>query len=167
MTHKNWNVFYSMSWKHIQPFWVAWCSRSRNLHFYSLRWRPQISYHCFLGGSYGLFSVALVHEGRESQGGLLQQWIASENLIVPFRLTGVPLSHADILKLWFKQTVGTIQCSEGGDVKFNCSIDLTNLGQDLGILWFKNGKEISDGTQTTVHTRDTLSLLSTIRLVEC
>ncbi|XP_062851926.1 tyrosine-protein kinase Mer isoform X3 [Trichomycterus rosablanca] len=120
--------------------------------------------HLKATGSYGLVSVALEHRGRGAQGGLPQQSSGSELLVVPARVPSVHLSQEEILKLRFKPTVGSIQRSEGAEVKFNCSIDLSDVRQDVSILWFKDGKEIPDGTQATVYTQDKLSLLSTISI---
>lgn len=88
---------------------------------------------------------------------------APEPLVVPVRVPSVHLSQEEIRRLRFKPTVGTIQCSEDSEVMFNCSIDLTDMGQDLNILWFKDGREIFDGTQTTVYNHGTVVLLSIIR----
>ncbi|KAK2852951.1 hypothetical protein Q7C36_008152 [Tachysurus vachellii] len=87
-----------------------------------------------------------------------------ETLVVPVRVPSVHLSQEEIQRLRFKPTVGTIQCSEGSEVTFNCSIDLTDMGQDLSILWFKDGREIYDGTQTTVSSHGTVILLSKISI---
>lgn len=86
-----------------------------------------------------------------------------ESVVVPGRVQSVHLSQEALQRLRFKPTVGTIQCSEGSEVMFNCSIDLTDMGQDLSILWFKDGREIFDGTQTTVSSHGTVILLSKIR----
>lgn len=86
-----------------------------------------------------------------------------EPLVVPGRFPSVHLSQEEIQRLRFKPTVGTLQCSEGSEVTFNCSIDLTDMGQDLSILWFKDGKEIYDGTQTSVSSHGSVILLSKIR----
>lgn len=86
-----------------------------------------------------------------------------ENFVVPGRMPGVHLSQEEIQGLRFKPTIGTIQCSEGSEIMFNCSIDLTDKGHDLNILWFKDGKEIFDGTQTSVYSHGTVILLSIIR----
>ncbi|XP_062851925.1 tyrosine-protein kinase Mer isoform X2 [Trichomycterus rosablanca] len=69
-----------------------------------------------------------------------------------------------VLQLIHLKAMGSIQRSEGAEVKFNCSIDLSDVRQDVSILWFKDGKEIPDGTQATVYTQDKLSLLSTISI---
>ncbi|KAI5108594.1 tyrosine-protein kinase Mer, partial [Silurus meridionalis] len=87
-----------------------------------------------------------------------------EPLVVPGRVPSVHLSQEEIRRLRFKPTVGTIPCSEGSEVSFNCSIDLTDMGQDLSILWFKDGREIFDGTQATVYSHGTVILLSTISI---
>lgn len=86
-----------------------------------------------------------------------------EPLVVPGRVPSVHLSQEEIRRLRFKPTVGTIRRSEGSEVMFNCSIDLTDMGQDLSILWLKDGKEIFDGTQTAVYSHGTVILMSTIR----
>ncbi|KAM9477990.1 tyrosine-protein kinase Mer [Clarias gariepinus] len=103
-----------------------------------------------------LCSVSLSVDGTPS-GGL-------EPLVVPGRVPSVHLSQEEIQRLRFKPTVGTINCSEGSDIKFNCSIDLTDMGQELSILWFKDEREISVGTQTTVYSHGTLILLSIISI---
>ncbi|XP_060781351.1 tyrosine-protein kinase Mer [Neoarius graeffei] len=87
-----------------------------------------------------------------------------EPLVVPGRVPSVHLSQEEIRRLRFKPTVGTIRRSEGSEVMFNCSIDLTDMGQDLSILWLKDGKEIFDGTQTAVYSHGTVILMSTIRI---
>uniref|UniRef100_A0A9J8BMJ7 receptor protein-tyrosine kinase n=1 Tax=Cyprinus carpio carpio TaxID=630221 RepID=A0A9J8BMJ7_CYPCA len=84
--------------------------------------------------------------------------------MVPARAPSVHLSQEEIQKLRFKPTVGTIQRSEGAEVRFNCSIDINDISQDLNILWFRNGKEIPDGMQTAVYTQGTVTLLSTISI---
>uniref|UniRef100_A0A671SIP3 receptor protein-tyrosine kinase n=1 Tax=Sinocyclocheilus anshuiensis TaxID=1608454 RepID=A0A671SIP3_9TELE len=89
---------------------------------------------------------------------------ATDPLIVPARAPSVHLSQEEIQKLRFKPTVGTIQRSEGAEVKFNCSIDINDVNQDLNILWFRNGKEIPEGMQTEVYTQGTVTLLSTISI---
>uniref|UniRef100_A0A8C1K305 C-mer proto-oncogene tyrosine kinase a n=1 Tax=Cyprinus carpio TaxID=7962 RepID=A0A8C1K305_CYPCA len=66
--------------------------------------------------------------------------------------------------IYNKPTVGTIQRSEGAEVKFNCSIDINDVTQDLNILWFRNGKEISDGMETAVYNQETVNLLSTMSI---
>uniref|UniRef100_A0A4W4H411 receptor protein-tyrosine kinase n=1 Tax=Electrophorus electricus TaxID=8005 RepID=A0A4W4H411_ELEEL len=89
----------------------------------------------------------------------------SEHLIMAVRVPSVHLSQEEIERLRFKPTVGTIWCSLGAEVKFNCSIDLNDVGQDLSILWFKDGREIPDGMQTTVYNQErTVALLSTISI---
>ncbi|MCI4376703.1 hypothetical protein PGIGA_G00191410 [Pangasianodon gigas] len=95
--------------------------------------------------------------GGEASGGM-------EPLVVPGRVPSVHLSQEEIRRLRFKPTVGTIQCSEGSEITFNCSIDLTDMGQDLSILWFKDGREIFDGTQTAVYSHGSVILLSTISI---
>ncbi len=101
------------------------------------------------------------HWGRQGRSFWPTQ--ATEPPIVPARAPSVHLSQEEIQKLRFKPTVGTIQRSEGAEVKFNCSIDINDVNQDLNILWFRNGKEIPDGMQTAVYTQGTVTLLSTIR----
>uniref|UniRef100_A0A671K5X3 receptor protein-tyrosine kinase n=1 Tax=Sinocyclocheilus anshuiensis TaxID=1608454 RepID=A0A671K5X3_9TELE len=110
--------------------------------------------------------LAVVHQGSSPhwarQGRSFWSTQATEPLIVPARAPSVHLSQEEIQKLRFKPTVGTIQRSEGAEVKFNCSIDINDVNQDLNILWFRNGKEIPDGMQTEVYTQGTVTLLSTI-----
>uniref|UniRef100_A0A8C2IMI7 receptor protein-tyrosine kinase n=1 Tax=Cyprinus carpio TaxID=7962 RepID=A0A8C2IMI7_CYPCA len=74
--------------------------------------------------------------------------------MVPARAPSVHLSQEEIQKLRFKPTVGTIQRSEGAEVRFNCSIDINDISQDLNILWFRNGKEIPDGIIKSVQRAD-------------
>ncbi|XP_016127949.1 tyrosine-protein kinase Mer-like [Sinocyclocheilus grahami] len=111
--------------------------------------------------------LAVVHQGGSPhwarQGRSFWPTQATEPLIVPARAPSVHLSQEEIQKLRFKPTVGTIQRSEGAEVKFNCSIDINDVNQDLNILWFRNGKEIPDGMQTEVYSQGTVTLLSTIR----
>uniref|UniRef100_A0A672PPS5 receptor protein-tyrosine kinase n=1 Tax=Sinocyclocheilus grahami TaxID=75366 RepID=A0A672PPS5_SINGR len=99
--------------------------------------------------------LAVVHQGGSPhwarQGRSFWPTQATEPLIVPARAPSVHLSQEEIQKLRFKPTVGTIQRSEGAEVKFNCSIDINDVNQDLNILWFRNGKEIPDGMQTEVY----------------
>ncbi|KAI6048834.1 tyrosine-protein kinase Mer isoform X1 [Marmota monax] len=42
----------------------------------------------------------------------------------------------------FNHTVGHIILSEHKDVKFNCSISVPNIYQDVAITWWKDGKEL-------------------------
>ncbi|XP_066534561.1 tyrosine-protein kinase Mer [Hoplias malabaricus] len=88
----------------------------------------------------------------------------SEPLVVPVRFPSVHLSQEQISKLRFKPTMGTIKLSEENEVKFNCSIDYSIIGQELSIIWFKDGKEIPDGIQTEVYNQGTVNLLSTISI---
>ncbi|XP_017320153.1 tyrosine-protein kinase Mer isoform X1 [Ictalurus punctatus] len=107
---------------------------------------------------FGFFSCSVsLTVGGGPFGGL-------ETLVVPDRVPSVHLSQEEIRKLHFKPTVGTIQCFEGSEVTFNCSIDFADMGQDLSILWFKDGKEILDGTQTAVHSHGTVNLMSIISI---
>ncbi|KAF4106123.1 tyrosine-protein kinase Mer isoform X2 [Onychostoma macrolepis] len=112
--------------------------------------------------------IAVVHQGGSPHWGRQgrSSWPTQETdpLIVPARAPSVHLSQEEIQKLRFKPTVGTIQRSEGAEVKFNCSIDINDVNQDLNILWFRNGKEIPDGMQTEVYTQGTVTLLSTISI---
>ncbi len=111
--------------------------------------------------------LAVVHQGGSPhwgrQGRSFRPTQATDPLIVPARAPRVHLSQEEIQKLRFKPTVGTIQRSEGAEVKFNCSIDINDVSQDLNILWFRNDKEIPDGMQMEVYTQGTVTLLSTIR----
>ncbi|XP_052468431.1 tyrosine-protein kinase Mer [Carassius gibelio] len=112
--------------------------------------------------------LAVVHQGASPhwtrQGRSFRPTQATEPLIVPARARSVHLSQEEIQKLRFKPTVGTIQRSEGAEVKFNCSIDINDVNQDLNILWFRNGKEIPDGMQTAIYTQGTVTLLSTMSI---
>ncbi|XP_016330123.1 tyrosine-protein kinase Mer isoform X2 [Sinocyclocheilus anshuiensis] len=112
--------------------------------------------------------LAVVHQGGSPHWGRLGRSFrptqATDPLIVPARAPSVHLSQEEIQKLRFKPTVGTIQRSEGAEVKFNCSIDINDVNQDLNILWFRNGKEIPEGMQTEVYTQGTVTLLSTISI---
>ncbi|XP_067277738.1 tyrosine-protein kinase Mer [Pseudorasbora parva] len=111
--------------------------------------------------------LAVVHHGGSPHWGRpgrsFRPTRATEPLIVPGRASSVHLSQKEIQKLRFKPTAGTIQRSEGAEVTFNCSIDLSNVSQaqDLNILWFKDGKEIPDGLQTQIYVQQTSMLLST------
>uniref|UniRef100_A0A672KYX5 receptor protein-tyrosine kinase n=1 Tax=Sinocyclocheilus grahami TaxID=75366 RepID=A0A672KYX5_SINGR len=100
----------------------------------------------------------------QKQGRSFRPTQATDLLIVPARAPSIHLSQEEIQKLRFKPTVGTIQRSEGAEVKFNCSIDINDVNQDLNILWFRNGKEIPEGMQTEVYTQGTVTLLSTISI---
>ncbi|XP_016144279.1 tyrosine-protein kinase Mer isoform X1 [Sinocyclocheilus grahami] len=112
--------------------------------------------------------LAVVHQGGSPhwgrQGRSFRPTQATDLLIVPARAPSIHLSQEEIQKLRFKPTVGTIQRSEGAEVKFNCSIDINDVNQDLNILWFRNGKEIPEGMQTEVYTQGTVTLLSTISI---
>ncbi|XP_056617127.1 tyrosine-protein kinase Mer [Triplophysa dalaica] len=102
------------------------------------------------------------HWGRHGRSYWPMQ--GTEPLLVPVRAPSVHLSQEEIQMLRFKPTTGSIQLSEGKEVKFNCSIDIKVGRRELYILWFKNGKEIPDGMQTAVYTQHTVTLLSTISL---
>uniref|UniRef100_A0A8C1QHH1 C-mer proto-oncogene tyrosine kinase a n=1 Tax=Cyprinus carpio TaxID=7962 RepID=A0A8C1QHH1_CYPCA len=80
------------------------------------------------------------------------------------RVTTGKIYFSCFLVIYNKPTVGTIQRSEGAEVKFNCSIDINDVTQDLNILWFRNGKEISDGMETAVYNQETVNLLSTMSI---
>ncbi|KAA0718345.1 Tyrosine-protein kinase [Triplophysa tibetana] len=100
------------------------------------------------------------HWGRHGRSYWPMQ--GTEPMLVPVRAPSVHLSQKEIQTLRFKPTTGSIQLSEGKEVKFNCSIDIKVGSRELFILWFKNGKEIPDGMQTAVYTQHTVTLLSTI-----
>ena len=90
--------------------------------------------------------------------------IAPEPLIVPARAANVHLSPEEIRKLRFKPTVGSVNLSEGMEVKLNCSIDVSDsVKQDLAILWMKNGQELHGSIQTDLFSGGRVSLLSTLR----
>lgn len=106
--------------------------------------------------------LALIRPGGLPRGGPLQR--GAEPVVVPGRAPSVHLSQEEIRRLRFKPTVGTIRLSEGSEVKFNCSIDYRDLGQELSILWFKDGREIPDGMLAEVYNQGTVTLLSTISI---
>ncbi|XP_072533606.1 tyrosine-protein kinase Mer isoform X2 [Salminus brasiliensis] len=106
--------------------------------------------------------IAVIRPGGLPRGGPLQ-W-GSEPFVVPGRAPSVHLSQEKIRRLRFKPTVGTIRLSEGSEVKFNCSLDYRDLGQELSILWFKDGREIPDGMLAEVYNQGTVTLLSTISI---
>ncbi|XP_052007734.1 tyrosine-protein kinase Mer-like [Xyrauchen texanus] len=113
--------------------------------------------------------LAVVHQGGSTHwarhGRSFRPTRETEPLIVPARAPSVHLTQEELQKLRFKPTVGTIKRSEGKEVKFNCSIDINDLSQDLNILWFRNGKEILDGMQAHVYTlQGTVTLLSTVSI---
>ncbi|KAM5142677.1 tyrosine-protein kinase Mer isoform 3-T3 [Callospermophilus lateralis] len=59
--------------------------------------------------------------------------------------TAVPQATSAASKLppiAFNHTVGHIILSEHKDVKFNCSISVPNIYQDVAITWWKDGKEL-------------------------
>uniref|UniRef100_A0A8B9HCP0 receptor protein-tyrosine kinase n=1 Tax=Astyanax mexicanus TaxID=7994 RepID=A0A8B9HCP0_ASTMX len=107
-------------------------------------------------------SLGLIRPGGLPRGGPLQR--GAEPVVVPGRAPSVHLSQEEIRRLRFKPTVGTIRLSEGSEVKFNCSIDYRDLGQELSILWFKDGREIPDGMLAEVYNQGTVTLLSTISI---
>ncbi|XP_026882556.2 tyrosine-protein kinase Mer isoform X1 [Electrophorus electricus] len=116
-------------------------------------------------GSHGRALLAVALSVGLPQGNSAHPSGGSEHLIMAVRVPSVHLSQEEIERLRFKPTVGTIWCSLGAEVKFNCSIDLNDVGQDLSILWFKDGREIPDGMQTTVYNQErTVALLSTISI---
>ncbi|KAK1791386.1 hypothetical protein P4O66_013395 [Electrophorus voltai] len=119
----------------------------------------------FPAGSHGRALLAVALSVGLPQGNSAHPSGGSEHLIMAVRVPSVHLSQEEIERLRFKPTVGTIWCSLGAEVKFNCSIDLNDVGQDLSILWFKDGREIPDGMQTTVYNQErTVALLSTISI---
>ncbi|XP_043112120.1 tyrosine-protein kinase Mer isoform X2 [Puntigrus tetrazona] len=103
--------------------------------------------------------LAVVH-----QGGSLHWGRQGRSFRPTQAVPSIHLSQEELQKLRFRPTVGTIQRSEGAEVKFNCSIDISGVFQDLNILWFRNGKEIHDGMLTEVRTYRTVTLLSTISI---
>ncbi|KAI4871481.1 hypothetical protein NFI96_003375 [Prochilodus magdalenae] len=112
-------------------------------------------------GSHVRAPLAVVRSGG-SRGGPPHR--RSEPLVVAGRAYGVHLSQEEIHRLRFRPTVGTIRLSEGTEVSFNCSIVYRAFGHELSILWFKDGREIPDGTQAAVPNQDTVTLLSTISI---
>ncbi|XP_076830010.1 tyrosine-protein kinase Mer [Brachyhypopomus gauderio] len=109
--------------------------------------------------------LAVVHSGGLQRGSPTHPSGGSEPLGMPVRVASVHLSQETIQRLRFKPTVGTIWSSLSATVKFNCSINLKDVDQDLSILWFKDGREIPDGMQTAVYNQEgTVALLSTISI---
>nr|XP_055026357.1 tyrosine-protein kinase Mer [Misgurnus anguillicaudatus] len=112
--------------------------------------------------------IAVGHHGDSPHwvqpGRSYRSTLETEPLVVPARAPSVHLTQEEIQRLRFKPTVGTIQRSEGAEVKFNCSIDINDVSQDLSILWFKNGKEILNGMQTEVYMLGTVTMLSTVSI---
>ncbi|XP_029450170.1 tyrosine-protein kinase Mer [Rhinatrema bivittatum] len=53
--------------------------------------------------------------------------------------------------IMFNPTVGSITLSEHKDVKFNCSIEVPNLNQDLYISWWKDEMELLSTDRIAIH----------------
>uniref|UniRef100_A0AAR2KYF9 receptor protein-tyrosine kinase n=1 Tax=Pygocentrus nattereri TaxID=42514 RepID=A0AAR2KYF9_PYGNA len=99
----------------------------------------------FSAGSQIRAPLAIVRPGGPQGGPPMR---GSEPLVVAGRAQGVHLSHEEIQRLRFRPTVGTIRLAEGTECKFNCSIDYRDIGQELSIMWYKDGREIPDGLQS-------------------
>ncbi|XP_051506694.1 tyrosine-protein kinase Mer-like isoform X2 [Myxocyprinus asiaticus] len=114
--------------------------------------------------------LAVVHQGGSPHwarhGHSFRPTRAMQPLIVPAQAPSVDITQEKLQKLCFKPTVGPIQQSEGKEVRFNCSVDISDVSLDLNILWFRNGKEILDSTQSQVFTHGTGILLSTLSSVQ-
>ncbi|XP_017558145.1 tyrosine-protein kinase Mer [Pygocentrus nattereri] len=105
--------------------------------------------------------LAIVRPGGPQGGPPMR---GSEPLVVAGRAQGVHLSHEEIQRLRFRPTVGTIRLAEGTECKFNCSIDYRDIGQELSIMWYKDGREIPDGLQAAVYNQGNVTLLSSISI---
>lgn len=58
-------------------------------------------------------------------------------------LPQVTSSGSKLPPLAFNHTVGHIILSEHKDIKFNCSINIPNMYQDIAVIsWWKDGKEL-------------------------
>uniref|UniRef100_A0AAY4E0C9 receptor protein-tyrosine kinase n=1 Tax=Denticeps clupeoides TaxID=299321 RepID=A0AAY4E0C9_9TELE len=91
-----------------------------------------------------------IRYGRHGQS--RRTTLAPEPLVVPARVSSVQLSPEEVRQLRFKPTAGIIRRSEGMEVRFNCSIDVSDtLKQDLNILWLKNGNEMPGNFQTDLY----------------
>ncbi|XP_036429522.1 tyrosine-protein kinase Mer [Colossoma macropomum] len=112
-------------------------------------------------GSYIRAPLAIVRPGGPRGGPPTR---GSEHLVVGGRGHGVHLSHEEIQRLRFRPTVGTIRLAEGTECKFNCSIDYRDIGQELSIMWYKDGREIPDGLQAAVYNQGNVTLLSSISI---
>ena len=56
---------------------------------------------------------------------------------------GVTSAGSKLPPLAFNHTIGHIILSEHKDVKFNCSINIPNMYQDIAVIsWWKDGKEL-------------------------
>ncbi|XP_028844372.1 tyrosine-protein kinase Mer isoform X2 [Denticeps clupeoides] len=104
-----------------------------------------------------------IRYGRHGQS--RRTTLAPEPLVVPARVSSVQLSPEEVRQLRFKPTAGIIRRSEGMEVRFNCSIDVSDtLKQDLNILWLKNGNEMPGNFQTDLYIVGKLTLLSTVSI---
>ncbi|KAL7877286.1 hypothetical protein SRHO_G00039290 [Serrasalmus rhombeus] len=112
-------------------------------------------------GSHIRAPLAIVRPGGPQGGPPMR---GSEPLVVAGRAQGVHLSHEEIRRLRFRPTVGTIRLAEGTECKFNCSIDYRDIGQELSIMWYKDGREIPDGLQAAVYNQGNVTLLSSISI---
>uniref|UniRef100_A0AAR2M149 receptor protein-tyrosine kinase n=1 Tax=Pygocentrus nattereri TaxID=42514 RepID=A0AAR2M149_PYGNA len=115
----------------------------------------------FSAGSQIRAPLAIVRPGGPQGGPPMR---GSEPLVVAGRAQGVHLSHEEIQRLRFRPTVGTIRLAEGTECKFNCSIDYRDIGQELSIMWYKDGREIPDGLQAAVYNQGNVTLLSSISI---
>lgn len=88
--------------------------------------------------------------------------------MIPAHVSRVYLSPDQLRRLHFKPTIGSIQLSEGHEVKFNCSIDIPDARVEPTISWVKNGQELEQNQQVVVNDLSTTTdgvatLLSTVR----
>lgn len=88
--------------------------------------------------------------------------------MIPARVTRVYLTPEQLKQLHFKPTAGTINLSEGHEVKFNCSIDIPDARLESTIAWMKNGQDLEENMQVAINDLHTVTdgvttLLSTVR----
>ncbi|CAN9499931.1 unnamed protein product [Ophioblennius macclurei] len=87
--------------------------------------------------------------------------------VVPVHISKVYLTPDQLRQLHFKPTVGSIQLSEGHEVKLNCSIDIPDARLDPTIIWVKNGQELAASSQVVANelrtiTDGVITLLSSV-----
>ncbi|KAM9364046.1 tyrosine-protein kinase Mer [Pholidichthys leucotaenia] len=91
----------------------------------------------------------------------------TEPLLIPRHLSRVYLSPEQFRQLHFKPSVGSIQLSEGHEVKLNCSIDIPGVGLESAIVWMKDGQDLATNGQVVINeleskTDSLTSLLSNV-----
>ncbi|KAM3606477.1 uncharacterized protein V6R79_017199 [Siganus canaliculatus] len=93
----------------------------------------------------------------------------SDPAVIPGRVSRVYLSPDQLRRLHFKPTIGTIQLSEGHEIKFNCSIEIPDARMEQTITWVKNGQELAGNMQIVINDLQTVTdgvttLLSTVSI---